>query len=543
MSNISFYKSFFYRIIMLFEGHCKKLCFKFSFLCILFLSVFINPAPAFAKGEMIWGNYPENQLSIELIAGRKLYLEKKYKEARLSFDSLCSQNDAIACNYVGQMYQYSEGGPKDEGLANKIYSKSCDLNDGLGCALVADLKLSKSDQNNKDDKDLEEVLSKSCFLHFQHSCKILGDLFYLNGYIIYGGFLEGFNNELSIQSRSIVCKNSLFKNCEAASKKYISRKKSAYSYAEDFEKACILNSPVDCHNLGKILEASEIDEEFTKGISKIYSACKMDFMPSCYYSTVENLVLVKSYYEDDRPQGEIEQDIVDKFCRQNVFDFCYWSAKNRMLNYSVEEPQSERKLSNLEYACNQGHAKSCNLLVVYKAKLKQNEIDYEAAFDSFSKGCELNDAASCYDIGAIHWNGVSSKSSKSLAQKYFQKSCNLKLSEGCYGLALALSKANLASNESNLVNEYFIIACQNHYQACFQYTILFGNPESKQYDSVIKKSCLNESNIKACRILLEKTKKLPDAEKRNSEINDINIIIENASIKSLEFPHLIELND
>lgn len=522
----------------------KSVCFTDLFQSVIspgFLAVilwFAMTGEAIAKVTFVKGNYEAGQLSAQLNAALKLYDDNKLKAARKSFEELCETDDAIACHYAGQMYEEGIGTFKDNEAAHKFYKKSCDLNDGLGCLLIAD-HLQRGKTLKEVDKSFWTFLEKSCSLNMFVACSAFGNLYY-HGISEFDQYLQ---DKMKTSSKNINCEGSSVSDCQKIAEKYFENKSRATKYAAKFEASCKKGNAPDCFNYGKLLFENEDYDKYTYGIDNIYQACKLDFAPACYYLIVENRDIAYDFYKENRSYQDVEQEILDKHCRKNEFDFCLAPIKLTLNGYQEPTIMYARRIANLEYACNAGYGTSCGTIPPYEAKANNNVWNYNKAQQNYSKGCELGDPVSCYNLGAIHWLGLGNASQKHEAVNYFEKSCSLKLSAGCHGLALTYYFGIGRESDLKKAKQLLIIACQQTLAACHDYAVFFQNPESVAYEKTMKRACEQGKIASACKYLISKLEKKPKSLEQEFDLENSRSSLDNSSANLISFPYLIKLSN
>ena len=106
---------------------------------------------------------------------------------------------------------------------------------------------------------------------------------------------------------------------------------------------------------------------------------------------------------------------------------------------------------------------------------------YEDAYNFLQKGCNLNDAESCFLAGVLEYNRKSDKS----AEFYFSKSCNLDSENGCFYKKLYFSNLKKFS-EKELDQLYQYYCKRDNEEACaLSYLLKYKDSESENYTQLL----------------------------------------------------------
>lgn len=96
--------------------------------------------------------------------------EAYYRKANKILEKECSNNISESCLFLGLLYLYSNGVPRDVVKAVEIFNKSCSLN-GLGCFTLYYIYNSGDFGIEKDSKLAEYYKNKACEFGNKSACE------------------------------------------------------------------------------------------------------------------------------------------------------------------------------------------------------------------------------------------------------------------------------------------------------------------------------------------------------------------------------------
>ncbi len=133
------------------------------------------------------------------------------------------------------------------------------------------------------------------------------------------------------------------------------------------------------------------------------------------------LLISCSSKKGEKTQTQFPNSPLETACNNGAFDTCL------ALGRSSEKTKPAEAEKWFEKACVLKSAVGC--LSAGGVMLTLN--DHEKAIFYFAKGCELNEAASCYGTGIVYSGVYGGKADHSRAVDSFRRSCELGLGDGC----------------------------------------------------------------------------------------------------------------
>ena len=153
--------------------------------------------------------------------------------------------------------------------------------------------------------------------------------------------------------------------------------------------------------------------------AKIWSekGCRLNEAMSC--------VVLGDYYHRAKNYAQALQ-LYTKSCDGGAMFACYSLANLFRNGLGVE--RNEKVALELDIvACNGGIENSC----FYAGFAYEVGKDFAKARQFYKKGCELNNAESCFNLGAMYHNGKVVRQNWYEARELFGKACDLGYQDGC----------------------------------------------------------------------------------------------------------------
>lgn len=127
-------------------------------------------------GYNIWVHYHNKDVD-KYNGALKDYDNGNYEKSFKVFKELCEQkDDAQSCDMLGKHYDFGYATQKDEVKAVRLYQKSCDNGDNIGCTNLA-LSYYDGSGVNADENKAREMLNKLCDIEkVEEACNALKEI-------------------------------------------------------------------------------------------------------------------------------------------------------------------------------------------------------------------------------------------------------------------------------------------------------------------------------------------------------------------------------
>jgi TPR repeat protein len=103
-----------------------------------------------------------------------LWNQKRYSDAFHLFNQACIGGEANSCYYLGLMYDFGQGLPRDSSRAAALYSKSCNSGNGAACYHLGMLRDYKPGSAACNSPAFIPNASRGCDSGVAMSCTMLG---------------------------------------------------------------------------------------------------------------------------------------------------------------------------------------------------------------------------------------------------------------------------------------------------------------------------------------------------------------------------------
>ena len=153
-----------------------------------------------------------------------------------------------------------------------------------------------------------------------------------------------------------------------------------------------------------------------------------------------------------------------------------------------------------EFNCTENkHGTSCFKLGLFQMTGKGGEKDVNKSFESFKRGCQLKDGASCHNLALMHQEGKTPEKRRDMkmVEELLRKGCHLNDLPSCFRLSgLYINGNSEVPRDMQKAFKYSLICCQrdNPY-ACSNISRMYMRGEGVQKDEVqgrhFKKMALN----------------------------------------------------
>ena len=262
--------------------------------------------------------------------GKPYDLEK----AETISEKACNDGDMRSCNLLAVVYLSQPYRPSKSWHAYKLFKKSCDAGNHLGCVNLSQ-RLIEGVTGINQDKKSADLLITSCEANCGAACSYLAS-YYLEGY----GVAKDAEKAASIGQKA----------------------------RELFEQDCRENKTYfACGGLANNLsQQAGIPEDPTRAAKLFKEQCDKDNSSAC--NTLGYLFLYGTGVEKD---NNLAHQYFTKACRFGVFtgnDACFKAA---MMALSDEDPHGNLSTAKilLEKSCEAGHGLSCFKLSDSESKL------------------------------------------------------------------------------------------------------------------------------------------------------------------------------
>ena len=190
-----------------------------------------------------------------------------------------------------------------------------------------------------------------------------------------------------------------------------------------YKKACVLNNPFGCYNLGQNIENTQ-----PKEAKKLYEkACDYAVSQACF-----DLAVISSQKNNLNQKQDIAQSVqfLQKGCRSAHPQSCYYLAQLYLDGQGVAKDEFEAARL-FEKACAYDAGGAC-YNYGYMIFMGQGAVqDTQKAVTVWQKGCTLENAMSCLNLGLLYESGDRIKKDEEKALQFYAKACEAKSSEGC----------------------------------------------------------------------------------------------------------------
>lgn len=226
-----------------------------------------------------------------------------------------------------------------------------------------------------------------------------------------------------------------------------------YAMASDLAIKCKENDYSSCTNLA----ISLINSDIKRAKKLLALSCEKDVALACHR-------LSMIYFNGAKKNTQLAKELANKACDLGYLQSCH--NLGNIYKYSLAKTKQDflKAINYYEKNCDKKYANSCyELANLYQYYLPIND-DYVLL--NHSKACDLDLAASCYQIGYFAYFKKYNLNDLKLALKYFLKTCELN-----YNLACMMS-ANIYEKQNNLENalKFYKKACDlRNFTSCNNY--------------------------------------------------------------------------
>lgn len=185
-------------------------------------------------------------------------------------------------------------------------------------------------------------------------------------------------------------------------------------------------------------------------------------------------------------------------CFLNQGDKCYAAGLDYQKGTDTIKIDENKALKYLEKGCELDNAESCGNLGLYYGKNNENR-NLEKSFKYSEKACNLNNPDGCFIIGSMYYTGTGATLDLNKGNEYIDKCCKLNPST-CTGSAKYLLEQKKSPKDFELTNlkkednafEYLLLEKACKYQdgkGCFEIALNFFSKNPEKYIEWISKGC------------------------------------------------------
>ena len=185
-------------------------------------------------------------------------------------------------------------------------------------------------------------------------------------------------------------------------------------------------------------------------------------------------------------------------CFLNQGDKCYAAGLDYQKGTDTIKIDENKALKYLEKGCELDNAESCGNLGLYYGKNNENR-NLEKSFKYSEKACNLNNPDGCFIIGSMYYTGTGATLDLNKGNEYIDKCCKLNHST-CTGSAKYLLEQKKSPKDFELTNlkkednafEYSLLEKACKYQdgkGCFEIALNFFSKNPEKYIEWISKGC------------------------------------------------------
>jgi len=339
----------------------------------------------------------------------------------------CTRKDGVACDSLGEMYNFGLGVMKDDTRAASFYFKACEAGNGTSCNSLGQMYFGGTGVG-KDYSRAAAYYIKACDAGDSLGCSGAANM-YSDGKFVQeddSRAKELYAEGLSIDSKDCNAGNLLL--CDLVATEY---EKGIDGVTRDtekarqfFRKACSIGSKLSCDTLkkwdvnesksvqvgssGTTVQQSGHTEIGQRALSLYYSQRYAEARPlldeACAGGNAESCDNLGDMYYDGVGVPEDYQQAVkllSRACDKGSAAGC--SDLGVAYNYGNGAVQSSSTAVKLYIkACHGGYAYGC----IYSGEMYQNgeEVvkDIEKAKHLYSKACNLGNQDGCEDLGELH---------------------------------------------------------------------------------------------------------------------------------------------
>ena len=200
-----------------------------------------------------------------------------------------------------------------------------------------------------------------------------------------------------------------------------------------YEKACELDNPYGCFNLGDMYEnGNGVAKDINKANSLYEKACELGRGYACSYLGIR-------YENGNGVAKDINKanSLFEKACELDNGEACFYLGASYKNGYGVAKDINkanslfEKAKSQFEIGCSFNIGRECsNLGVCYRYGFGVAE-NMNIANSIFEKACELSDGVGCFCLGDSYKNGYGVAKDINKANSLHEKACRLGYSDAC----------------------------------------------------------------------------------------------------------------
>lgn len=208
-----------------------------------------------------------------------------------------------------------------------------------------------------------------------------------------------------------------------------------------------------------------------------------------------------AYDFDDRAKAI---GFYDQACQLNHAEACAELGYAYYGDEDVATTDFTKSLASFEKACGLGAGSGCTGAAGWWSLQSDDDLKLNLIIPFLERGCELNDALSCDDLGHNYIDGAGVEADAAHGRELVEKACSLGDENSCYRYGLLLRDAVGGWVDYEKARELFYTACHEHdlRDGCNDYgeMLLTGDGGETDYEGAIsyfKMACEAELNY-AC---------------------------------------------
>jgi TPR repeat protein len=368
-----------------------------------------------------------------------LVVPRDFDVARQLFRWACSSDNASACVSAGHMLAEGLGGSRQVEVAETMFSDACDAGSAEGCRKAADLVVDRSSGRGT------ELFSKACELDDGLSCVRLARIHLGESRAPKHNASSGADDRIA-ELYHRACDADYADGCKEGSDRFVDgdgvdvdRKVGAELAA----KACRTGSSSHCWAAADAYRLGHgVDADHPRA-QKLIEAAIDGYRDDCHndssaWRACMNAAHALAHGYPKKKRLEEARDLLNKACDDGAEDACREIAFQR-ISGEIFPVDRERGIASMTQMCDDGDPFVCARLAEELTFGAQTEADLERAYQLHNKNCYWrSNSRGCASYGQFHMRGHATTKDAATAYRHASRACNDDDAVGCPAAAEAM---------------------------------------------------------------------------------------------------------
>ena len=361
---------------------------------------------------------------------------KNDPEAARLFTKACEGGSMMGCVNLGVAHRTGRGVTKDAAAAARAFEKACEGKEAPGCANLGRL-LATGEGVERDVDRARELFDRACKGGVMDACRDAA-------VVARGESVEGKSTSIPLLAKA--CKRKHGPSCFELALAYMEGRgvaKNPGRARKLYRKACRADAPRACANLGSLL----VNEDPKAAMKLFRRSCQLGLQETC--CTYGSMLMERSRFKTAGP-------LLDEGCRGGHANCCDSLAPLLVSGRGVDaDPDRAAKL--FAKSCEGGDTRVC-----YNAGVAFTEAGLAPRGLTFlERACEGGIPEGCFNRAVLET--AAAAPDPKVTSRWFSRGCGLDHALSCYNLGVLTEQAGDAAQ----AKLHFARACQGgHRPAC-----------------------------------------------------------------------------